>query len=340
MAKKNHKNQGTRGKRTPKRTPKQTPEQKIMEYMLGIKEEVLNREVMPWDSGRFERMPCNPFTKHQYGGMFNLLMLQFRAFSEGWDDPRFVTRGKAKEIGADFRGQRMTQLWYPVPIKEKSEDTGEEEVVGIRYRRFFVFNVKQFANLSVLKIPPLPSSNWGKTDVVKRLDAVKEHMLTNFKRAPAVREESFIRAPYYAPSTHEVGLPPTRDYAKPERFAQSMIHELVHATGAPSEMGRFKRGEFGSPCAPQGTEYAYEEMVTQFATASLLTQYGFAHERRTSADYILNWFKAIEDKPELLGRSIKDAMAVVRYITKDNPLPEAWDFEEYEEVNKSLAEAA
>ena len=188
-----------------------------------------------------------------------------------------------------------------------------------------------------MDIPPLAVSDWGDTPAVERIEAVKEHMLANFKTPPVMREEAMIRAPHYRPATHEVVLPPTREYRKPERFAQSMIHELVHATGAPGELDRFKVNRFGSPCAPQGGDYAYEEMVTQFATASLLTQYGFAHERKTSADYILSWYRAIEDKPELLGKAIKEAMTVIRYVNEDSPLPSADDFEEDEQA---LQEAA
>lgn len=316
---------------------KQTPEQKILEYMLGLKEEVLKREVMPWDSGRLGHLPYNPFTGHQYGGSFNMFMLQVCAFGTGWTDPRFITRAKAKELKADFRGQRMTQLWYPMQRKEVNEDTGEEEIVGVYYRPFFVFNVEQFSNLADLDIPPLVVSRWGDTPVAERIKAVKEHMLANFKTPPAMREEAMIRAPHYRPATHEVVLPPTREYRKPERFAQSMIHELVHATGAPGELNRFKVNRYGSPCSPQGGDYAYEEMATQFATASLLTQYGFAHERKTSADYIVSWYSAIEDKPELLGSAVKDAMGVIRYVNKDNPLPSSDDFEEDEQA---LQEAA
>ena len=319
MARKNYGRKSADGKRKRKRTP----ERKLLEYMLGLKEEVLEREVMPWDSGRLTHLPYNPFTGRRYGGLFNLLMLQVRAFGAGWTDPRFITRGKAKEIRADFRGQRMTQLWYPVQRKEVDEDTGEEEVVGVAYRPFFVFNAQQFANLAELDIPPLQVSTWGDTDVAGRIDAVKRHILTNFKHPPVMREEAMIRAPHYLPATHEVVLPPAREYRKPERFAQSMIHELAHATGAPGELGRFKVGEYGKPCAPQGGEYACEEMATQFATASLLMQYGFAHERKTSADYILSWYESVEDKPELLGLAVKEAMAVMRYINEDNPLPNA-----------------
>ena len=267
---------------------KQTPEQKIMEHLLSIKQQVLEREVLPFDTGRFACMPHNAFTKHQYGGFFNLLMIMIRSFTQGWEDPRFVTVGKAKEIGAKFKGEKTTTLWAPVFIKEINEDTGKEEVVAVRFRTFRVFNVTQFANLAELEIPALEKSNWGDTPVMERIEAVREHAMANFNVEPTFVEKAFIPAPHYKPEMHEIVLPPPDEYRRPERFLQSLLHELMHATGAPSEMARFEQHEadfHGEKMA----EYAYEEMVVQFATASLLAQYGFPHETKRSAAYILSW---------------------------------------------------
>ena len=110
----------------------------------------------------------------------------------------------------------------------------------------------------------------------------------------------------------------------------------MHATGAPSEMGRFKRHEADFH-GDQMAEYAYEEMVVQFATASLLAQYGFPHETKRRAAYILRWYKAIEDKSDLLGQAIREAMAVIKHILKNNPLP---DYSSDEEGEPVLQEAA
>ena len=254
----------------------------------------------------------------------------------GWDDPRFVTVGKAKEIGAEFKGEKTTMLWAPLFIKEINEDTGKEEVVAVRFRTFRVFNVTQFTNLAELDIPPLQESNWGDTPVMERIEAVKEHALANFTNEPTFVEMPFIPAPHYKPALHQVVLPPPHEYRRPERFLQSLLHELMHATGAPSEMGRFKQHEADFH-GEQVAEYAYEEMVVQFATASMLAQYGFPHETKRSAAYILSWYKAIEDKPELLGEAIREAMAVIRHIMKDNPLP---DYSSDEGDEEALPEAA
>ena len=319
---------------------KQTPEQKILEYLLSIKQQVLEREVLPFDVGRFNRMPHNAFTRHQYGGFYNLLMIMIRSFQNGWDDPRFVTVGKAKEIGAEFKGEKTTTLWAPVFIKEINEDTGKEEVVAVRFRTFRVFNVTQFANLEELDIPPLQKSNWGDTPVMERIEAVKEHALTNFKVEPQFIEQPFVYAPHYRPESHTIVLPPPQEYLKPERFVQSLLHEMMHATGAPSELARFEKHEADFH-DEKAVEYAYEEMVVQFATASLLTNYGFPHESKRSAAYILSWYRSIEEKPELLGQAIREAMIVIKHILRDNPLPDySSDEDDGMVAEEALTEAA
>ena len=314
----------------------QTPEQKILEHLLSIKQQVLEREVLPFDVGRFARMPHNAFTQHQYGGFYNLLMIMIRSFVNGWDDPRFVTVGKAKEIGAEFKGEKTTMLWAPVFIKELNEDTGKEEVVAVRFRTFRVFNATQFANLAELDIPPLQKSTWGDTPIMERIEAVKQHALTNFNIEPTFVEMPFIPAPHYKPGLHQIVLPPSDEYRRPERFLQSLLHELIHATGAPGELGRFKQHEADFH-GEQRAEYAYEEIVTQFATASLLAQYGFPHETKRSAAYIRSWYKAIEDKPDMLGQAIREAMAVINHIMKDNPLPEFSSDEDEEDTLREIA---
>ena len=299
---------------------KRTQEREILEYMLSIKRQVLERETLPFDVGRMPRMPYNPFTRHEYAGAFNLPMLLLNAFSSGWTDPRFVTVGKAKELGADFRGQRTALLWAPRTIREKDEDTGEEIVKGVRFRAFRVFNVEQFQNLNDLDIPP-PRSRWGETTMMERIEAVREHATTNFRVRPIFSEQAFMEAPHYLPGEHQITLPPVHEYAKPERFVQSLLHEVIHATGAPSELKRFKTQYDGALCSLDRDDRAYEEIVTQFATAFLTTQYGFEHERRRSSDYILSWYRVFEDKPKVLGRAIREAMAALKYILEDNPLP-------------------
>ena len=112
---------------------------------------------------------------------------------------------------------------------------------------------------------------------------------------------------------------PPAEYREPGRFVQSLLHEIAHATGASSELKRFKTQEDGGL---DKKEYAYEKMLTQFATAFLVTHYGFEHESKRSSDYILIWYRAIEDRPEALGNAIRSAMAVVKFILRDNPLPD------------------
>ena len=248
---------------------------KILDYLLSIKEKVIERKVAPWSSGRSFHLPFNTFTKHEYTGRYNLFMLMMRSAYEGWTDPRFITRGKVDELvkegkKIDWRGQSMTQIWSPRDRKEVNEDTGEKEVVGVYFVPLMVFNAEQL-KCDDLGLEPLPEPTWIGDDADERVETVKAHLTANFKIAPVIAEEQFIQSPHYLPAQHKVVLPPMREYEKEQRYFQSLIHEVCHATGAPSELGRFKKNDYGRPCAPDGKQYAFEEMVTQFATSAILS---------------------------------------------------------------------
>ena len=311
-----------------KRSPatKEGVEEKILKHITGLKEEVLNREVLPWDSGRFMRLPYNPWTNHEYIGTFNLFMLQMRSYIEGWDDPRFITVGKAKELSGDFKGQTTTELWYPVVKKvERDEDEDSEdreERTRLYFNIFRVFNVSQVKGIDA---PPLPGATWLGEDREETVAAIREHLTANFSKPPLYRTVAMLNAPSYSPGLHRIQLPPMSEYETLDRYVRSLIHETVHATGR--ELKRFKKDEYGSPCAPENGEYAFEEMVTEFATSALLTHYGLSHERRTSAAYILSWYRAIENDPKSLPNAIRAAMAAFRFVTGDNPLPRRVDEE-------------
>ena len=51
-------------------------------------------------------------------------------------------------------------------------------------------------------------------------------------------------------------------------------------------------------------------------------------EEEVSADYILSWYKSVEDDPSVLGRAMEQAIGVFNFIRKDNPLPLAPEAEE------------
>ena len=293
----------------------------MLEFLMGVKQKVIDEEIMPFDVGRYNHMPYNALTGRPYGGAFNLATLLVRGAIHEWSDPRFVTIGKAKELGADFRGQKGTKLLGWRPIIRKDEETGEEERVGGYFYNFVAFNVQQFANLDDLDIPPLKTGDWGDATTAERIEKVKSHILANFSKVPQFIEDALTVAPLYRIRTHSIVLPPQSQYKSLEQFMLSLIHELMHATGGESELKRFSRHEedFHNP----KREYAYEEMVAQFATSFLLTHYGFQYEVKRSASYIRGWYRTIEGKPDLLERALKDATDAVHYIFKDNPMPSA-----------------
>jgi antirestriction protein ArdC len=60
---------------------------------------------------------------------------------------------------------------------------------------------------------------------------------------------------FYVPALDYVQVPPPQAYFEPINWHRTALHELGHATGHPSSLGRDMAGGFGSK------KYAFEELV-------------------------------------------------------------------------------
>ncbi|MCA3572162.1 zincin-like metallopeptidase domain-containing protein, partial [Bradyrhizobium sp.] len=60
---------------------------------------------------------------------------------------------------------------------------------------------------------------------------------------------------FYAPGPDFVMVPPPQAYFEPINWHRTALHELGHASGHPSRLGRDLGGVFGSK------KYAFEELV-------------------------------------------------------------------------------
>ena len=298
-----------------------TAADRVLAFLEGVKEDVLARETLPFDVGRFAHMPYNVNTGHAYGGKYNRPILLTQAALKGWTDPRFLTIGYAKELGADFRGQRTTELCGWQPHYTEDEETGEKLENGGHFYWFKVLNAQQLANLDELPIPAVKQAAWPDETSAQVVDAVRNHILKNFNKHPEFKEDAMVESPHYLPHRHVIVLPPISQYKSLDLFMLSLVHELMHATGGDSELKRYD-SKTAENFHSERERYAFEEMVAQFATSFLLMHYGFQYEVKRSAKYIQGWFRAVREKPETLDEALKVANNIIGHILKDNPLPD------------------
>ena len=328
-------------RRRRKSEPKPLPMAYILEQLNGIRDIVLEQRTMPWETGRLLGALINGATGREYEGVRNIMSLKFTARKEGWEDSRFVTFGflhaMVKEgYVLDWSGQTAAYIWVPKERARWYDDGGNEvkpkrgakegdvEVVDLKrqvnvYWDYFpILNAEQVKGVDELLVP-LPEPAWLGENEEEMFDTLWDSVTVNFKTVPQLGVVVGDDVPHYTRGKHEVFLPPSRNYLNFERRAESMIHELCHATGFRTEIGRHE-GEGYIPSHDR-TGRSIEEMAVEFATSVLMGRYGIKHVVERDADYIRSWYTAVNEDEDLLGLAMSEAVRMVNYITLDNPVP-------------------
>lgn len=109
---------------------------------------------------------------------------------------------------------------------------------------------------------------------------------------------------YYSISKKEIVLPLKDQFVvtgKPEAYYGTMLHEMVHSTGAEDQLDRIKPSSFGSD------DYAREELVAELGAAILCMRYGFGkYVKDDTVPYVQSWLGSLKENPEYIRTVLKD----------------------------------
>lgn len=207
----------------------------------------------PWQPGDASALlPLNPTTGKRYRGI-NVIHL----LSQGRTDPRWLTYKQAQALDAQVRkGEHGTPVQYwrfteeqtrrdanGKPVLDPNGNPVKDTVALERPRVFFatVFNAEQIEGLAALtRSPP----DW---DPIARVEALLQ------ASGVAIHHGEHNRA-FYRPATDTIHLPAKAQFPSADRYYATALHELGHATGAPTRLDRDLSHPFGS----EG--YAREEL--------------------------------------------------------------------------------
>lgn len=90
------------------------------------------------------------------------------------------------------------------------------------------------------------------------------------------------------PALDYVQVPPPQAYFEPINWHRTALHELGHATGHASRLGRDFSGSFGT------RKYAFEELVAEMNAAFCCASLGIVPTVR-HADYIGSWLEVLRE---------------------------------------------
>jgi antirestriction protein ArdC len=268
--------------------------------------------VQPWGTAAAKAplaMPANAATGRQYSGI-NVLILWGAVIDHGFPVQSWLTFRQALSLGGNVRkGERGTTVVYadrfiPDDEKRRAQETGDEAQAIPFLKRFTVFNVAQCEGLpdDLAVAPPAPEPGTIEPRVEALIKATGIDFRIGGNRA------------FYMPAADYVQVPPPQAYFETINWHRTALHELGHATGHESRLGRDFSGSFGSK------KYAFEELVAEMNAAFCCASIGIIPTVR-HADYIGSWLEVLHEDNRAIVRAASQASKAADWLLAF--LPEA-----------------
>jgi len=260
--------------------------------------------VQPWGrpGGACAGLPRNAGTDRPYSGI-NVLILWGAVIARGYPSQGWLTFRQALQAGGAVRkGERGTTVVFadrftPEAEKERARESGQDAKAIAFLKRFTVFNVAQIDGLPegfAADPAPLPE---------REIVPVAEDVIA----ASGVPFRIGGDQAFYVPSHDYVQVPPQPAFFEQINYYRTCLHELTHATGHPSRVGRCLTGAFGTK------DYAREELVAEMGSAFLCAALGIAPTVR-HADYLGEWLDVLRADSRAIFRAASAASKAADWL--------------------------
>ena len=261
----------------------------------------LESGVAPWHRPWRTEPPCNLITGQEYRGI-NVFLLA----TQGYGSRYWLTFNQANKLGGYIRkGERssIVTFWKIADEKTVTDAEGNERKTRPFLLRFYhVFNVEQTEGIA---------DKLGLGNASPRIPRIDEceRIVAHMPNRPPITQDA--RA-WYKPSTDTIGMPSRNAFNSPEEYYSTLYHEMVHATGHPSRIGREgieKLNTFGSE------SYSKEELIAEMGAAMLAGVAGI--ERKTignSAAYLKSWIDVLKSDVRMVVLAASQAQKAADYI--------------------------
>jgi antirestriction protein ArdC len=232
-----------------------------------------------------------------------VLILWGAVIEHGFPVQSWLTFRQALSLGGHVRkGERGTTVVYadrfiPDDEKKRAQETGEEAQAIPFLKRFTVFNVAQCEDLPdrFAVAPPAPEPGLIEPRVEALIKATGIDFRIGGDRA------------FYVPAHDYVQVPPPQAYFETINWHRTALHELGHATGHASRLGRDLSGSYGSK------KYAFEELVAEMNAAFCCASLGITPTVR-HADYIGSWLDVLREDNRAIVRAASQASKAADWL--------------------------
>lgn len=260
--------------------------------------------IMPWH-GRGIARPRNALTRSDYHGI-NIIALWAEAYNRGFATGWWATYRQWQEANGQVRrDERASTIVFFKRLDEDQEEERDEETPRMRLvaRASRVFNADQVEGWT----PPAPVYPHGTAEVIPSVSALVGasgakvrlgcsmacyRIASDQIEMPAL--ESFIGTPTSSPT---------------QAYAATLLHELVHWTGAAHRLDRGFGDSF------QKDALAAEELVAEIGAAYLCADLGVSNAPRPDhAAYVGAWLKLLRNDPRAVFTASRLADRAATYL--------------------------
>lgn len=273
----------------------------------------LEKGTIPWrqpwqgQSNGFE-LPFNAISNNFYQGI-NIVLLWGASIDKKFDSAEWATFKQWSEQKETIRkGEKGSMIVY-YDVIEKEEE-GETKKIPF-LKAYHVFNRCQLNSYQSNETP----SSTESSPLVNRIEVVDSFV----ENTQAVIEHGTDGA-FYRPSEDKIYMPSveafqdTQSCTATEGYYSTLLHELVHWSGAEKRLARTKGKKFGDH------QYAFEELVAELGSAFLCAEFDITTaEKGDHASYIASWLKVLKDNKHCIVSAASEASKAVNYIKNLNP---------------------
>ena len=275
----------------------------VTESIIAAIETGAEEFVMPWHgSGAPIAKPQNAHTHLEYHGI-NVLALWAHAHDRGYQSGYWGTYHQWQEVGAQVvKGEKSSTIVFFKRIEEEAPQEGEKPFNRLFARASRVFNADQVSGW----VAPAERYIPGKAEVIESL--------ANFvKFTGAAVQWGGALACYHIVGDY-IEMPAKERFldtaasSATQNLGATLLHELVHWSGAKQRLARFE-------ASAKKQDVAMEELVAELGAAFLCADLAVTNEPGPyHAAYIASWLQLLKNDTRAIFTASRLANQAAMYL--------------------------
>ena len=250
--------------------------------------------IKPWTTFASAGEDQNIISKKPYNGI-NRVILGMSGFSSS----KWASFKQWQQLGATVRkGEKGTMIVFYSPIKKESINPTNGQLESSAYhclKSYFVFNADQVEGIEIEKPATVEKPFIDIPALEKRV--IDTGAVINHGSSSA----------FYRRDSDSIHLPNKGAFKSESDYYATLLHELIHWSGASFRLDRTKGKRFAD------SAYAFEELVAELGAAFLCQDYQIQGDLR-HADYIGSWLKCLKDDNKAIFNAAALAQKAADYV--------------------------